>query len=79
MHFGPNGTVNDAKDYQASAGNENLGEEFKPKELETFVSDRERVLNVGAFPLQDGTQYPLEKVNVTGNEDYKSQEKNNAY
>ena len=71
-HFGPVGAMNDVAREQGNPMEKVLGEEYKPKELVTFNEDRERALNAGAFPIQDGTQYPLAKVNVNGNEDYGS-------
>ena len=75
MHYGPNGAVNDpAVKTSWDEGLDKIvkGEGFVPKESESFISDRERVLNLGAGLLKDGTQYPLEKVNVQGDEDYGS-------
>lgn len=81
MHYGPNGAANDRTPMKSwDDGLEKIvkGEgEFKPKESESFLMDRERVLNEGAGLLKDGTQYPLNKVNVQGDEDYGTQ--HNAY
>jgi hypothetical protein len=77
MRFGPNGAKNDKKGGEEFAPSILENKEFEPKESDSFLSDRESVLNVGAGLLKDGTQYPLHKVNIEGNQDYKSL--NDAY